>query len=231
MKGTDRSLIANIGAAQHFTVQDFLGDECYIKSLNEADIVYMEGFFLTHRVELAKFILNYCNENKKPFVFNISGVYMCHLQPEDMKYFGERCDILFGNKKEYSALNKIITECDTEVKDFAVALTKKHPKKDYLPYGKIAVVTDGSRSVTCSYDSGKCISFPVAKVDKKQIKDTTGAGDSFVSGFLAGLFHNKKPEICLAWGCWVSQKIIQEYGCTVPNYSPDEIKYVTYEEF
>lgn len=224
MRGADRSLVANIGAAEHFTVQDFLSDKTYIESLNKADYVYVEGFFLTHRTELAKYVLNYCNKNKKPFVFNISGVYMCDLQPEDMKYFGENCDILFGNKKEYTALSKIMKQ-EGDIKDFTVALTKRHPKKDYLPYGKIAVVTDGSKSVTCSYGDNEYVKLDVAKIDGKLIKDTTGAGDSFVSGFLAGLFNNQKPKVCLAWGCWVSQKIIQEYGCTVPNYSPDEIKH------
>lgn len=223
VKGADRSLVANIGAAEHFTVQDFLSDSTYVQSLNKADYVYMEGFFLTQRTELAKYVLNYCNENKKPFVFNISGVYMCDLQPDDMKLFGGNCDILFGNKREFTALSRIMKH-EGDVDDFAVTLTKKHPKKDYLPNGKIAVVTDGSKSVICCYGDGKYVKKNVTKIDKNQIKDTTGAGDSFVSGFLAGLFNNREPEVCLAWGCWVSQKIIMEYGCTVPNYPADEIE-------
>lgn len=223
VRGADRSLVANIGAAECFTVQDFLSDKTYMQSLDKADYVYVEGFFLTHRTELAKYILNYCNENKKPFVFNISGVYMCDLQPEDMRYFGEKCDILFGNKREYTALSKIMKH-KGDVENFAIALTKKHPKKTYLPFGKIAVVTNGSKSVICSYGDGNFKEISVEKIDIKQIKDTTGAGDSFVSGFLAALLHNQKPEVCLNWGCWVSQKIIQECGCSVPAYSPDEIK-------
>lgn len=223
VKGADRSLVANIGAAEQFTVQDFLSDTTYAQSLNKADYVYMEGFFLTQRTELAKYVLNYCKENQKPFVFNISGVYMCDLQPDDMKFFGENCDILFGNKREFTALSRIMKH-EGDVDDFSITLTKRHPKKDYLPYGKIAVVTDGSKSVICCYGDGKYVKKNVTKIDKSQIKDTTGAGDSFVSGFLAGLFNNQAPEVCLAWGCWVSQKIIQEYGCTVPNYPPDEIK-------
>lgn len=148
---------------------------------------------------------------------------MCDLQPEDMKYFGERCDILFGNKREHTALGKILNH-NGNVEDFAATLTRRHPKKDYLPYGKIVVVTNGSKSVTCSYGDGILKKIEVPKVNAKQIKDTTGAGDSYVSGFLAGLCNKQKPENCLAWGCWVSEKIIQEYGCTVPAYAADEIK-------
>lgn len=222
VRGADRSLVANIGAAEHFTVQDFLSDDAHTETLMKADYVYVEGFFLTQRVELSKFILNCCNENKKPFVFNISGVYMCELQPEDMKYFGEKCDVLFGNAKEYAALSKIANH-KGDIRDFAIKLVSKHPKKDYLPFGKIVVVTNGSKSVICAYGDGNLKEMDVPKIDVEQIRDTTGAGDSFVSGFLAGIFNDKCPEKCLAWGCWVSQKIIQEYGCTVPSYPSDQV--------
>lgn len=218
--------MANIGAAQHFTIQDFLNNNIYIQSLAKADYIYVEGFFLTHRVDLAKYILSYCKENNKPFVFNISGVYMCDLQPDDMKYFGENCDILFGNRREYTALAKV-SKHNGDAEDFAIALTRRHPRKSYLPYGKIAVVTNGSKSVSCSYGNGNLKKIDVPKVDIKQIKDTTGAGDSYVSGFLAGLFNNQNPETCMHWGCWASEKIIQEYGCTVPSYLPDELKAVS----
>lgn len=226
VRGADRSLVANIGAAEHFTVQDFVRDNKYLQSLNKTDYVYVEGFFLTHRVDIAKYILNYCTENQKPFVFNISGVYMCDRQPADMAFFGENCDIMFGNRREYTALSKVMNH-EGDVESFAINLTKRHPKKTYLPFGKIAVITDGSRSVVCAYDNGNLKKIIVPKIEKEQIRDTTGAGDSFVSGFLAGLFNDHNPDVCLAWGCWVSQKIIQEYGCTVPKYSPNEIRSIS----
>lgn len=225
VRGEHRSLVANIGAAEHFTIEDFQKNEKNRESLSTADYVYVEGFFLTKRVEIAKYILNYCKRNNKVFVFNISGVYMCELQPEDMAFFGQECDVLFGNRKEYSALSKTINFAG-DPEDYAIDLSKNHPKKDYLPYGKITVMTNGSKSVHCAHSGGIVEILQAAKVEKKDIRDTTGAGDSFVSGFLAGLFNNKKPLTCLEWGCWVSGKIIQEYGCTVPNYAPDGIRAV-----
>lgn len=220
-------MVANIGAAQHLTIENFLQDKENLLTLKKVDVVYMEGFFLTNRSEVARYILDFCKENKKLFVFNISGVYMCKECPEDMKHFAAHCDILFGNKREYQALGQIMEGSCDKVQNFAINLVKNYPARDILEYGKMAIITDGAESVLCVHSGGIIDKTYVLPVDEANIKDTTGAGDTFVSGFLAALFNSQPPLTCLRWGSWVSQQIIRQIGCTVPPYNSDAIKTIT----
>lgn len=225
--GSNRTLVANIGAAEYLTIEIFLQNSENLLALQKADVVYMEGFFLTNRIDVARYILEFCKKNHKLFVFNISGVYMCEERPEDMKYFAEQCDILFGNKREYQALSKVMKhKNNNDVESFAVDLIKSYIPDAHisLKYGKMAIITNGAESVLCVHSGGIIDKTFVLPLDKEDIKDTTGAGDTFVSGFLAGLFENRTPLTCLKWGSWVSQQIIKQVGCTVPPYSSKPIQ-------
>lgn len=223
VKGANRSLVANIGAAEHLTIENFLQDKENLLTLQKVDVVYMEGFFLTNRLAIARYILDFCKENKKTFIFNISGEYMCKEHPENMKHFADQCDILFGNKKEYEALCQIMEEdSNCNVQNFAVDLVKSYQSN--LKYGKMAIVTNGAESVFCAHSNGIIDKTYVLPVNEDDIKDTTGAGDTFVSGFVAALLDDQPPLTCLRWGSWVSQQIIMQVGCTVPPYTSDAIK-------
>lgn len=223
VRGPYRSLIAHIGAAEYLTIEDLLSNKDAIATLQNVDAVYMEGFFLSNRIDVAKYILNFCKDNKKLFVFNISGKYMCEDYPEAIKYFAQKCDILFGNDSEYAALSKVFGY-NGDLKTFATTLNRDYTGHGYLNYGKMAIITRGAESVICAHSDGKIDETVVEKVKKEDIKDTTGAGDTFVSGFLAAMFENHEPLTCLKWGSWVSAQIIQQVGCTVPNYNSESIK-------
>lgn len=183
----------------------------------------MEGFFLTERIEVAKYVLNFCKDNNKLFVFNISGQYMCRDYPNEMKYFTEQCDILFGNGDEYKALAKVMGH-DDNFKSFATYLTRNFSGRGTPKYGKMVIITNGSETVIGAHSGGQVDEIDVFGVRKDEIKDTTGAGDSYVAGFLTALFSDQPPVDCLKWGSWVSLQIIKQVGCTVPDYAPDEIK-------
>lgn len=58
----------------------------------------------------------------------------------------------------------------------------------------------------------------VPPISPKKIIDTTGAGDSFVGGFLAALSRGLPLDQCLDCGTWTAQKLLQEKGCTLPSY-------------
>lgn len=214
--------MANIGASAKITVEDIQFDEKIQNALSVADIIYMEGFFLPGRSKEARYFLNYCKNKNKLFVFNISAVYLSETLPEDMKYFVENCDILFGNQQEYDALCTAIGENNCE--NLLQNLCNKYENKKLSKYGKIAVVTNGSKSVYCMHSNNNKDVLDVPKIDKTKIKDTTGAGDSFVAGFLAGFCLGENPFKCLKWGCYAAQEIIQQVGCTLPTYSSNHIR-------
>ena len=47
------------------------------------------------------------------------------------------------------------------------------------------------------------------------IKDLTGAGDLFASGYLHGYINNFSPKECLKKGTELSSKIIQKIGARI----------------
>jgi len=74
---------------------------------------------------------------------------------------------------------------------------------------KIIVITDGEDGSYLKSDEGNfyCQSASVSK-----LIDTLGAGDAFVSGFLAGLLNRKPLDYCLKIGALNSASVVQRLG-------------------
>lgn len=224
IKGESRSLVAHLGAAETYAINAISKE--YLNILNTVKIIYIEGFFLTKRFDVARYVREITVSHNSIFAFNISGVYLCTWHPKEILEFAEFCDILFGNINEFSALGQIL-KIDNP-KEVAIMLSKNKERDNSNPllrHGKIVVMTNGSKDVSCVYNEGEIIEFAVPKLCGTAIVDTTGAGDSFVAGFLAALLQQYSIEKCLHIGCWAARQIIQELGCTVPNF-PCDIKTV-----
>lgn len=94
--------------------------------------------------------------------------------------------------------------------------------KDYQETNreKIIIITDGSNPVHFYRVNAMGIeaeSVKVPKVKREEIIDTTGAGDSFVAGFLYGLIEGKDIKQCIELGCEISAKVIKVLGCNLPT--------------
>jgi sugar/nucleoside kinase (ribokinase family) len=76
---------------------------------------------------------------------------------------------------------------------------------------KYVALTDGARGAW-AYDGSKMYSIVPPAVE--QVKDSTGAGDAFASGFFGAILHEHSVEIAIRWGIANSIAVIQEYGAT-----------------
>jgi ribokinase len=116
-----------------------------------------------------------------------------------------KTEILFLNKDEsieiISSLSEKYSHEELNQEEFLA-------KKLHELGAKIAVVTDGIRGAW-TYDGNKFLFVPGKKVDAV---DSTGAGDSFGSAYLAGYIKKKSLEECLDWGIANSSSVIQRYG-------------------
>ncbi|KAJ8971814.1 hypothetical protein NQ317_004844 [Molorchus minor] len=205
VKGPYRSLAAYIGAAEQLSISDLLASPDFNTLVLQSDFVYRQP----------KYILDFCNENNKKIIYNISGDYVCDICPDGVKYFAENADIVFGNKREFEALAKLMSLSLNELTKNLVG-----NKKYKLEYGKIIVITDGSKMVTC-IEKEKIENFDVLPIEKNDIRDTTGAGDAFTGGFIAGLCMNKSIKECAQVGCYAAYHIIKQIGCTLPDFVSD----------
>jgi sugar/nucleoside kinase (ribokinase family) len=106
-----------------------------------------------------------------------------------------RIDILFANERELHALYQ------TADFDTAVAQLRKE--------NLLAIVTRSEKGalVVTREETHAVKAFPVERV-----VDTTGAGDLFAAGFLAGLVKDRDVLDCARLGALAAAEIIQHYG-------------------
>ena len=106
-----------------------------------------------------------------------------------------RIDILFANEDEILSL--------TGVADFDSAVAAVAPKVPVLAVTRGAL---GAVAVS-GEERAEVAAEPIAK-----LVDTTGAGDLFAAGFLAGQAREKSLEVSLKLGAIAAAEVIQHYG-------------------
>ncbi|CAL4136553.1 unnamed protein product, partial [Meganyctiphanes norvegica] len=97
-------------------------------------------------------------------------------------------------------------------------------KKEFDKQHKIVIVTTGPSPLLYIEDSGLVREHSVPPIPPQDIIDTTGAGDSFVGGYLAALSLNCTVEQCLDCGIWSAQQILKQKGCTLPQWKARFLK-------
>ena len=231
INGTNRSLCALIGAANYFDVDHIIRDVDNYKYLQDAEVVYVEGFFITHSFPAALEVAKLSRSTNKVFTLNLSAPYVCNNFGQELKQILPYVDVLFGNSHEYRACAKTLGMSDIDAADAnsiasLVALysdERGSQDKKYGPFRshRTAVMTRGKNSIVC-YHNHELSEHPVSQLEQERIVDTTGAGDSFVAGFLSQMVLGRDLEKCIKCGMYASHEIIQRIGCTVPEDAPNE---------
>ena len=115
VRGSERTLCANLGAANKYDVTDLWSND-RDNLLQNTKIIYVEGYFLTHSFETSMELALFAQKHKITFVFNLCGEYVC----EDIKYVENvlkllpYVDILFGNRSEFDVfINTVEAKLET----------------------------------------------------------------------------------------------------------------------
>ncbi|XP_055593918.1 adenosine kinase [Uranotaenia lowii] len=243
ISGDKRSLNANIGASLHFKKEFVSSRWCQSKigSCNsaahadvdeEVRVFYVEGYFVPEKFAICKHIYEkYCKGTANLFVTNLNATYILQTYTKEMQYLIEQSDLVFGNLTEFIALAEIY-ECD-DVDQLAKCLIRKYLK---INREKIIVATDASRCVRYYHGNGSSFhaeTFQVPVIPSKAVIDTTGAGDSFVAGFLYKYMNGEAPTLtdCIRYASKVAGKVIRQVGCNLPSSLPASPMTQTTEEF
>ena len=199
--GGERTFGTYLGAAASLKAE-----ELTLEMFKGYSYLYIEGYLvqdhemILRAIELAK----------------EAGLQVCldmasyNIVAADLEFFtllmNKYVDIVFANEEE------------------ARAFTGKEPEEALGLIGKkcsIAVVKVGAKG---SYIRKGTEEVQVAAISVDQVKDTTGAGDYFASGFLYGLTCGYSLEKCAKIGSLLSGNVIQVIGTTVSQECWDEIK-------
>ncbi|CEP16347.1 hypothetical protein [Parasitella parasitica] len=215
--GKDRSLVANLAAAEKFQTS-FLQRAENWKLVEEAKYYYMGSFFITHDggYESARLVSQHASDNDKTFALNLSAPFLSQFFKERLDSIIKNTDILFGNEDEARTYSKQAGWDTEDVEEIAKKLSQL-PKGNSKP--RLVVITQGAEAtVVAKGDDSK--TYPVIKVEEKDIVDTNGAGDGFCGGFM-GLYAQgiDDPARCVKAGHYLANLVIQRVG---PTYPPME---------
>lgn len=211
VNGGERSLVANIGAANNFTVSH-LETETSQEIINRAKVVYIAGFFLTVSIDSILKIATSAVENNKIFTMNLSAPFLIDFFGDQMAAAMPFCDIVFGNESEAAAYGKAKGYGDNLE---TIGLKLAAQPKASGTRARMVVFTQGS-DCTMVIQDGVVKKYDVEKLPKELLVDTNGAGDAFVGGFLSQLLKSKPVEECVRAGHFAARTIIQRSGCTFP---------------
>lgn len=191
--GKHRSLIADLGAADHFS-EDHIQEEENLKIVHNADFYYISGFFLTVSPTTIMSIAKIAHDRSKPFIMNLSAPFISQFFKDPLMEVLPFVDILFGNEAEALTFSKEQNFGTENLKEIGQKLTKFNSNKT-----RVVILTQGHDPVLL-FDNDKITEFPVVELTESEIVDTNGAGDAFVGGFLSQLIQGKPFGDCINCG-------------------------------
>jgi sugar/nucleoside kinase (ribokinase family) len=189
-----RTMNTFLGAAQHLPSSAL--DEDQIRS---AATLYLEGYLWDPEVPRYAMIraIEVARSAGCKVAFTLSDSFCIdrHRDGFNALIEGGRIDILFANENEIQAL--------TGMPHLETAIAAVKDKVETL------VVTRSEKGAI-GIQRGQRAEVPAEPVE--QVVDTTGAGDLFAAGFLAGQALGKDLEQSLRLGAVAASEVIQHYG-------------------
>jgi sugar/nucleoside kinase (ribokinase family) len=202
---TARSLILVTPDAQR-TMNTFLGaaqmlDKSDIDpaEIAQARIVYLEGYLWDPPVPRAAMekVIEAARAAGRKVAFTLSDTFCVDRHREGFWQLlkDKKVDVLFGNEAEIAAM--------AEVNDLDAAIAKVAADVPVL-------VVTRSESGATAVAGDERVDVPAEPIER--LVDTTGAGDLFAAGFLAGQARGLSLEQSLKLGAIAAAEVIQHYG-------------------
>ncbi len=188
-----RTMNTFLGASALLGPEDI--DERLVAS---AAIVYLEGYLFDRPEAQAAFraAASAANAAGSQVALTLSDTFCVERHREAfVSLVEDHVDVLFANEAEILSLYQL-----DDVDEAAARAAKSTP---------IVVVTRSEQGAIVHSD-GKVIAVPAEPVDA--VVDTTGAGDQFAAGFLAGLSNGDPLERCARMGAVAAAEVISHIG-------------------
>lgn len=202
---TARCLILVTPDAQR-TMNTYLGASQYLPPaaidhdlIRSARILYLEGYLWDPEEprKAMRGAIATARAAGREVAFTLSDAFVIERYRDDFRALIAEglIDILFANEVEIMSL--------TRQSDFDAAVAEVAPRVGTL------VVTRSEKGAI-AIRNGERVSVNAAPV--AEVVDTTGAGDLFAAGFLAGHVAGKPLTDCLSMGAIAAAEVISHYG-------------------
>jgi sugar/nucleoside kinase (ribokinase family) len=202
---TARCLILVTPDAQR-TMNTFLGASQFLPAstldldlIRSAAILYLEGYLWDPEQPRAamRVAIETARSAGRKVALTLSDAFCIERHRGDFRALidGGQLDILFANEAEILSLN--------ETEDFEAAVAATSAKVPTL------VVTRSEKGAL-AISGGTRVEVPAEPI--AQVIDTTGAGDLFAAGFLAGQAQGRSVKDSLTMGAVAAAEVISHYG-------------------
>lgn len=211
----DRSLVTNLGAANHFK-PEHLHTPTVKALVEEASFFYVSGFFLTVSPPSALELAKHAAEHNKKFLVSLSAPFICQFFSEPLSQLLPFADYVVGNEHEAVAFGTKWGFGD-KIEDLpAIAKKLAALPKTNGTRGRTVIFTQGPGE-TIIVQNGEVKRFPIISCAPENIVDLNGAGDAWLGGFLAYAVREAPLELCVRAANYCANVVIQRQGCTYPD--------------
>ena len=190
----ERTMNTFLGASQ-FLPADLIDSD----AIQSAGILYLEGYLWDPEEPRAAMrrAIEHAKAAGRKVAFTLSDAFVIDRYRDDFISLinDGLIDIMFANEVEISSL--------AQIEDFEEAVAAISAKVPLL------VVTRSEKGAIAVKDGKR---HEVAAEPVEKLVDTTGAGDLFAAGFLAGLSEGREIDACLKMGAICAAEVISHYG-------------------
>ena len=188
----ERTLLTNLDIMKEFKIK-----ESELNLIKDSEYLLIEGYLLANGEDSCNSVfkaVETAKENNTQILMTLCDPFIVNCFEEPLRKILKDTDILFSNKDE------------------ACAYTRKNGVRDAISemssdFSQV-VITDGEYGVWFSKD-GEIQHCPSVKCDPV---DLTGAGDSFLAGYLYGITNNFSPLESAKFATQMAKIVITKVG-------------------
>lgn len=197
----ERTLQTYFGASMEFRQGRIVSQH-----FNDTSHVHLEGY-LAYFDGVLERSLKLAEKYSASVSLDLSAVSLVEQFSEKLKNCVKNVDVVFGNLQEMQKLTGLENVSDI-IKTFDSS--------------QIVVITNGNKTGCIKPKGGfETIKFEAPQIDNPI--DTTGAGDFFTGGFLAGLMTKKNIQTCISMAKLAASFVIQQEGAELPESKWSEL--------
>jgi len=215
--GHNRSMCTDLAAANCYRI-DHLKSAPIWSLVEQAKVYFVGGYHLTVCPPAAMALAEEAAEKNKIFMLSLSAPFIPQFFKEPLDKTAPYWDYVIGNETEavsWAESQGLTTKSIPEIAKALVALPKINKKRS-----RVAIITQGTDPTVVATGSPdgevKVNEYVVHPIDANEIVDTTGAGDAFAAGFVAGVVQGKTLEECVQMGMWLAMLSLKELGPSYP---------------
>ena len=206
--GQNRSMCTDLAAANCYKIEHLKENW---ETVQNSKAYFVGGFHLTVCVPAIMALAEEAAKEDKVFAFSLNAPFLCQFFKEPMDGTAPYWDYVVGNESEaiaYAEAHDLSTKDIPTIAKHLANLPKKNTKRK-----RTAVITQGTDPTIVAIQGEDDVkTFKVHPIGTNEITDTTGAGDAFAGGFLAGVVKGESLEKCVDMGSWLAALSLRELG-------------------